>query len=157
MLRALFETLFKAPEPQTFTSVLELETTGKPNEAFLLPPGITLKGSASSDKLITSPAFDLPRQALFHKATAYLKDTLGGEELWRDDANQKVVYCVRTKRMRYPDMIYIQAVEGAAQDQSFLQAYSHSVVGYSDLGVNAKRLSALLQALQTDAIDKNFA
>jgi hypothetical protein len=156
MLRALLETVFKAPDPQTFASVLELETTGKPNEAFLLPPGTALKGGAPSDKLIHSPAFALPRQTLFQKAATYVDGTLSGEELWRDNAEQKAAYCVRTKRMRYPDMVYIHAIEGDGADQSFLCAYSHSVVGYSDLGVNAKRLSGLLQALQTDAIDKNF-
>lgn len=156
MLRALFEAVFRAPEPQAFSDVLTLETTGKPNEAFVLPPGKALKDSAPSGALITSPAFASPRAALLEKAAAYMTGVLNGAELFRGETGAKAVYCVRSKVMRYPDMVYIQAVEGAAPDSSFLQAYSHSVVGYSDLGVNAKRLNALVNALQDDAIDTNF-
>ena len=48
----------------------------------------------------------------------------------------------------FPDLITAQVGE-AGPDASTLVLYSRSVYGYSDLGVNRRRLNAWLAALRT--------
>ena len=52
----------------------------------------------------------------------------------------------RSKVFRFPDYITAQAFE--AEGGSSLAIYSRAVIGYSDIGVNRKRIMAWLQALK---------
>ncbi len=53
----------------------------------------------------------------------------------------------RSKVFRFPDYITAQAFE--AEGGSALAIYSRAVIGYSDIGVNRKRITGWLEALKT--------
>lgn len=157
MFRNLLERLLKVPAPQDFTSVLSLETTGKPNQAFIVPPGTTFKTGSSHKTILVSPRYALDASGLYQKVHAYLMQVRGAALLNEYTNENKAVYCVRTQTMRYPDLVYVQATDSDLPSQSDLQAYSHSVFGYSDMGANAKRLADIINTLKPDEIDTNFA
>ncbi|MBL4544816.1 MAG: DUF1499 domain-containing protein [Oceanicaulis sp.] len=52
----------------------------------------------------------------------------------------------RSKLFRFPDYITAQAFE--TQGGAALAIYSRAVIGYSDMGVNRKRIKAWLESLQ---------
>ena len=111
------------------------ESTGKPNNFRVSPSG---EGKAHQ-----SPVFDMSPEALmskFQKMALAQPDTiLLGE---RDGF---ATYVQRTKLVQFPDYISVKAVEvdgGAA-----LHIYSRSRFGYSDRGVNKKRVLSWLEKL----------
>lgn len=109
--------------------------TGKPNNFRVSPSG---EGKAHQ-----SPVFDMSPAALmtrFQKmALAQPNTILLGE---RDGF---ATYVQRTKLVQYPDYISVKAVEvdgGAA-----LHIFSRSRFGYSDGGLNRKRILSWLEKL----------
>ena len=105
-----------------------------PNAHLAAPPG------ATNERHETVPL--LPVSA--DRAWAVLR-TLGDgmERVWKmaewPEARQ-AQWVARTRLMNYPDLINAQIVEMPGGVGLFL--YSRSLVGYSDLGVNAKRVAA---------------
>ncbi len=109
--------------------------TGKPNNFRVSPTG---EGKAHQ-----SPVFDMSPAALmtkFQKMALAQPDTiLLGE---RDGF---ATYVQRTKLVQYPDYISVKAVE--ADGGSALHIYSRSRFGYSDGGLNKKRILSWLKKL----------
>jgi len=64
-------------------------------------------------------------------------------------------FVARSALLNFPDLITAQVAE-AGPDASTLVLYSRSVYGYSDLGVNRKRLNTWLAAIMNkiDHIDE---
>ena len=62
-------------------------------------------------------------------------------------AERQVHFAARSAVFNFPDLIAAQVNEAGA-DQSMLVLYSRSVYGYSDLGVNRRRLDDWLVALR---------
>ena len=58
----------------------------------------------------------------------------------------QVHYVARSAMLNFPDLVTVQVIEKTA-DASGLLLYSRSVYGYSDLGVNRKRVKSWLQTL----------
>ena len=63
-------------------------------------------------------------------------------------AARQVHFVARSAWLNFPDLVTAQ-VGDAGPGGSTLALYSRSVYGYSDLGVNRRRLNAWLAALQT--------
>lgn len=61
--------------------------------------------------------------------------------------NYQLQYVQRSFLFRFPDIIDVQ-FNGLAENKSTVYCYSRSVYGYSDLGVNCKRLKKWLQELR---------
>jgi hypothetical protein len=105
-----------------------------PNAHLAAPPG------ATNERHETVPLLPVPADL----AWGVLR-TLGDgmERVWKmaewPDARQ-AQWVARTRLMNYPDLINAQIVEMPGGSGLFL--YSRSLVGYSDLGVNAKRAAA---------------
>ncbi len=109
--------------------------TGKPNQ-FSVSPG----GGENAEK---SPVFDMSASDLMTKfqkmALAQPETVLLGE------SDGFATYVQRTKLVQYPDYISVKAV--AVDGGSALFIYSRSRFGYSDGGLNKKRISGWLKKL----------
>lgn len=112
----------------------------RPRRWLVLPDGF--KAEATPDQ--TSPVFTAAPQALLEafKALALEQPRV---QLVREGAGQ-VELVERSKLFRFPDYITVQAV--AVEGGSALAIYSRAVIGYSDIGVNRKRITAWLEALR---------
>ena len=117
-----------------------LKPGDKPNTFLVLPPGF--QADAAPD--LESPVFALEPAALLDA----FKDTAltAPRTTVKREGEGQVELVQRSLVFRFPDTITAQAcpVEGG----SALCVFSRSKVGYSDLGVNAKRVTAWLDALQ---------
>ena len=105
-----------------------------PNAHLAAPPG------ATNERHETVPLLPVPADLAWGVLRA-LGD--GMERVWKmaewPEARQ-AQWVARTRLMNYPDLINAQIVEMPGGSGLFL--YSRSLVGYSDLGVNAKRVAA---------------
>jgi len=149
MLRTLLEKVFKAPSVRDFKSIEALEKTGKPNQALLIPAHWNIQDYIGPQLLPThAPHYTLPPKLLFEDIVKHFDATPDCQQRYLEQEHHKAVYCARTAFMRYPDMIYIHVVAAdSEQETSTFAAYGHSIYGYSDLGVNAKRLKQLVESL----------
>ena len=68
---------------------------------------------------------------------------------------QQIVYVQRSRIFRFKDIVVVEFVKLADQ-QSSIYLYSHSVLGYSDFGVNCQRVKQWLSALE-NCIDNQCA
>lgn len=111
------------------------QSTGKPNNFRVSPSG---EGKAHQ-----SPVFDMTTAELMTKfqemALAQPETVLLGE---RDGF---ATYVQRTKLVQFPDYISVKAVE--VEGGAALHIYSRSRFGYSDRGVNKKRILSWLKKL----------
>ncbi len=109
--------------------------TGKPNNFRVSPSG---EGKAHQ-----SPVFDMSPASLMTKfqrmALAQPDTVLLGE---RDGF---ATFVQRTRLIQYPDYISVKAVE--VEGGSALHIYSRSRFGYSDGGLNKKRILSWLEKL----------
>jgi uncharacterized protein (DUF1499 family) len=119
------------PAPVDFAT-LRLPTS--PNAHLAAPPG------ATNERQETIPPFDVPPDRAF----AVLRELGAGmPRVWKQaewPERRQVQWVARSRLMNYPDLINAAIVELPAGSGLFL--YSRSLVGYSDLGVNAARIAA---------------
>lgn len=142
----MFDGLFKAPAPQVAESVLHLNFSRKPNAALAVPKALVPEQTYAMSVLETF-ALSTDPAAVLDQISSVLE---GSETLVdRQDFGTQpgAVYTVRTRLMRYPDLIYVSLRPRQGGDSHDVLLYSHSVYGHSDLGANAKRLKRILGAL----------
>lgn len=128
-----------APDDPAFWHVDPLSgaSTGRPNEARILPPGAPGEG-------IASPVFAMTPEALLRRfdaaamADARVTRLAGGPEALF------ATYVQRSAIFGWPDYISARAVE--AEGGAALAVWSRSRYGYSDMGVNRARLERWLAA-----------
>jgi uncharacterized protein (DUF1499 family) len=112
-----------------------------PNTALAAPQGFT----PPSD--IITPPYPLPADRLF----TMLQDAISSQPRTYQAAvypdRLQAQYVARSAVFNFPDLIVVQVTK-ITSDSSTLIVYSRSVYGHSDLGVNRKRVSAWLAALQ---------
>ncbi|MCR9129594.1 MAG: DUF1499 domain-containing protein [Alphaproteobacteria bacterium] len=125
------------PFPLDFAN---LERPSSPNTFLVLPAGF--QSTASAD--LESPVFPGGPEAVLDRfrtvALATPRTSLvrqGGEQ---------IELVQRSALFRFRDYVTVMAVATGTSSSS-LCVYSRSTVGYSDLGVNAKRVRAWLNAL----------
>ena len=127
-----------------------LQKTGKPNQYLVCPPGHEIAGCDS-----ISPEFAIsPTELRDHWQTvmaAQPRLTIVAAEQLSGGATQdewQQTYVQRSRIAAFPDLITVR-FERLAPDRSALWIYSRSVYGHSDLGVNKRRVTRWLAALQT--------
>ncbi len=127
------------PVPMAMT---HLQRPASPNTALAAPAD-----TQPAPDIITPP-FALSAEKLYHAvramAVAQPRTFLAAEF----PANHQVHFVARSAVFNFPDLITAQVNE-AGPASSTLVLYSRSVYGYGDFGVNRKRLTAWLAALQT--------
>jgi hypothetical protein len=127
------------------TDFATLRKTSKPNQFLVLPPGV---GVEEPDKV--APAFDVSAAQL---AQLWRTQVAIGEDVAERRWNAATLtgdYVERSKLMRYPDLITVQ-FRPLDDTRSTLAIYSRSVYGYSDRGVNERRVRQWLDRLSEAA------
>ena len=122
-----------------------LELGPKPNQYLVCPAEFCPKAHAHR----AAPTYDVPAQKLreaFLKVAGEQKRTTVVEQ---DEAAFKVELVQRSAIMRFPDTITVQFI-AISDAQSSLAIYSRSQYGYSDLGVNKKRIDSWLELLEAE-------
>jgi uncharacterized protein (DUF1499 family) len=129
--------------PVTYTPI-EFETLQRPaspNQYLVCPPE---RCTAKPDA--TSPVYHVPRAVL---KKAWLQLMAAQPRVVHigisPDANQ-YDFMQRSQWLRFPDIITVKFID-LATNQSTLAVYSRSNYGYSDLGVNRKRVESWLKDL----------
>jgi hypothetical protein len=118
-----------------------LRLPSSPNAHLIAPPGATTERSETMPLLAVTP------DATWAVLRA-LGDGFG--RVWKTGewpALRQAQWVARTRWMNYPDIIAGQLVEMPGGTGLFL--YSRSLVGYSDLGVNAQRLAEWRRAFES--------
>ena len=116
--------------------------TPKPNQYLVAPEGYC--GNAEPHRV--APVYSVAAQAL---EDAFADIALAEPRVVSrpaDDGQRE--FAQRSALMRFPDTITVEASE-LDGGQSTLAIYSRSKVGYSDLGVNKKRIDEWLARLDT--------
>lgn len=123
------------PFPIDFATLI---TGSKPNDCLALPPGFDV----ASKPDLESPVFAASPDAVL---AAFKEAGLAAPrtELVREEAGQ-IELVQRSAIFKFPD--YITATAVAVEGGAALCVYSRAVVGYSDMGVNAKRVKVWLEA-----------
>jgi len=134
-------------EPQ---DLRELKRAESPNDALACPPEIC-KAEAGFE----SPVFGATPEAVL-RALQQAVESQPRTELAAEVPDPKqVIYVQRSAVFRFPDTIWVQAVE--LPKGSSVIIYSRSNYGYGDFGVNRERvglwLDLLREALAADLIE----
>lgn len=126
-----------------------LARPASPNSALAAPAG-----SQPAPDLVT-PRFSLPAPRLYDLLVAVAEEQPRTFMAAQYVAQLQAHFVARSALLNFPDLITAQVAE-AGPDASTLVLYSRSVYGYSDLGVNRKRLSTWLAAIMNkiDHIDE---
>jgi uncharacterized protein (DUF1499 family) len=129
--------------PVTYTPI-EFETLQRPaspNQYLVCPPDL-----CPAKPNATSPVYDVPRAVL---KKAWLELMAAQPRVVQigisADASQ-YDFIQRSQWLRFPDVITVKFID-LATNRSTLAIYSRSHYGYSDLGVNRKRIESWLQNL----------
>ena len=117
-----------------------LELTSKPNQFLVLPEGFTARSMAHHTSRVWRGTDPAPLLANFKSVALDAPRT----EVTNENETQ-VELCQKSALFKFPDFITVEAVE--VPGGSALCVYSRSKVGYSDLGVNAKRIQGWLEQL----------
>ncbi len=124
-------------EPRDFQALTRTDT---PNDFLLAPPGHV---PVPVDR--EAPRFAVPPETLAQAVEALLLSQPRLKVVARSDDGLAWEVVQRSPVMRYPDEIGIRVLP--AETGSTIVIYSRSKLGYSDLGVNRKRVEAWLAAL----------
>jgi uncharacterized protein (DUF1499 family) len=117
--------------------------SGRPNQYLVAPDGY-LAGETADE---VSPVFSRSPAEVLRATVALLETRSGLEDLRVDEAAGRIAYVARVFIFKDDvDIAVTQDAEGAA-----LAVFSRSRVGHSDLGVNRRRVKALLSDL-SDAL-----
>ncbi len=112
----------------------------RPNSALAAPAGNQLAPD------IVTPRFPLPASRLYGLLVAVAGEQPRTFLAARFDTELQAHFVARSAVLNFPDLITAQVAE-AGPDASNVVLYSRSVYGYSDFGVNRKRLSTWLAAI----------
>jgi len=119
-----------------------LQRPDRPNSALAAPAGTI----PAPD--IATPIYPLPAARLYDAVAAMAAAQPLTFLATTYPAARQVHYVARSAWLNFPDLVTAQ-VDERGPEASSLTLYSRSVYGYSDLGVNRRRLNAWLDALQT--------
>lgn len=125
------------PVPIEFAALVQPRS---PNTCLAAPPG------HPGPKQVTSPILPATPDVVF---TTLLTLAEGFPRTWRLAAwpeRRQAQWVERSALVNYPDIIVAEVV--ATPEGTSLFLYSRSLFGYSDLGVNAKRVERWLAALR---------
>ncbi len=124
------------PEPLT------LARTGRPND-WLICPERTCRAEAGA----TAPAYPVPPAELWQAWRAVLEDAPRVSVIAADEPRLLLLAQDRTPVLRFVDTVNLHVLP-AADGGSTFAAYSHSEIGYSDLGTNRRRLEEWVEEVE---------
>ncbi|MDF1653828.1 MAG: DUF1499 domain-containing protein [Coxiellaceae bacterium] len=99
------------------------------------------------ERCIKSPVFSISIEKLQNRWQQMIAQQPRVTLLKQDKTKHQAQYVQRSKWLRFPDLIDVKFA-ATNDNQSTLYAYSRSVYGHSDLGVNCKRMKNWLAALK---------
>ncbi len=118
-----------------------IQRPASPNTAFAAPAG------AAQRPDIVTPLFPVPPLRLYEDVLAVAAEQPRTFLAASYPDQQQAHFVVRSALFNFPDLVTAQ-IGQADGTNSTIELYSRSVYGYSDFGVNQKRLTAWLAALQ---------
>jgi uncharacterized protein (DUF1499 family) len=135
-------TVLFGPVIQTAIDFRTLQRTARPNQYLVCPPGLC---QAAPDA--ESPVYHLPVATLRERWLAMIARQPRVQQVAVDADQGQYDFIQRSRLLRFPDTITVRFIPRSAT-QSTLAIYSRSHYGSSDLGVNRRRVTAWLAALQ---------
>ncbi|OGT51306.1 MAG: hypothetical protein A3F17_03230 [Gammaproteobacteria bacterium RIFCSPHIGHO2_12_FULL_41_15] len=93
-----------------------------------------------------TPAYCMPASTLAAKVNEIIKNMPRMTQLDSDPKTYQYAYIQKSFLFRFPDYIYIQVIP-ISEKKSTIAIYSHAKYGYSDFGVNQKRVEKILAKL----------
>ncbi len=137
----LLDSMLPAGEPEITQFSPEMTLPSQPNFYLVCggghcPPAI---------RKIESPVFSVSASQLFSRIEE-LVPSMGGKVTYRNGETLHIRFVVRSSVFRFPDWVDLQA-SPVEDNSSELLAYSRSVYGADDFGVNKKRLQKLIAQL----------
>ncbi len=94
--------------------------------------------------------YPIPQKELAEKLIDTLKDMPRIQSVKEDNKNYEYTFIQRTKFIRFPDWIDVKVYSIDDHTSTFVML-SRSQYGYSDFGVNKKRIQNFLQTFNSDA------
>ncbi len=128
---------FKVPSPIDMAHLQRPET---PNTALAAPDGFT----PTPDFL--TPVYNRPADDLYAAVIKMAEAQDRTYLLARFDDRRQAQFVARIAVFGFPDLIAVQVLKDGA-DRSRLVIWSRSVYGYSDFGVNRRRVARWLAAI----------
>lgn|GEM_PF-388617 len=126
--------------PVDFTS---LRRTSAPHDALACPEGAC--GDARID--IVTATYPIAGSALRGIVREVASLQPGTRIVYSARWEEEDRYVVRSRLLRFPDTVNVR-IFGAGDEGSMLALYSRSQIGYSDMGVNERRLRSWLAAIE---------
>jgi len=123
-------------------SVTDVHLSGKPNECLMAPAGLCLYAQPHR----IAPEFDCPAAELRARLRSAVESLPRVRRVASDDATLSDHYTQTSLILRFVDDIWLKVLP-LEDGRSTAAIHSRSRVGYSDLGVNAKRVARILERL----------
>jgi len=142
--RERLEKILSIPTPPPKVDFRTLELHDRPNQFLVCPDDLCSTARAH----LKAPTFDIPADQLLAQFQSVALDQQDVKRIEYDTSDLKIDFVQRTKTMRYPDIVTVQAVP-IDENSSTLAIYSRSVFGHSDFGVNEKRIRHWLNELNS--------
>lgn len=128
-----------------FIDFQNLTRPKSPNTCLVAPSEFV--SPADADEV--SPVFDRQRLAVFDQIVGLAMERKGWTLVVADEATARLRLVVTSRWLRFKDDIDIAVLPVQGEPaQSTIAIYSRSRVGWSDLGVNSKRVNELLSVLK---------
>ncbi len=128
-------------EPEALQDLRSIELSAKPNQCFVAPERY---GNARPHRM--SGEYPVDASTLYD----LLRDTALGEPrvsmLAEERERLRADLCQRTALFRFPDDVSVEVMP-LGEGRSTLVMYSRARYGYSDFGVNRRRVNRWLAAL----------
>jgi uncharacterized protein (DUF1499 family) len=131
------------PADQGPVDFAALVRTRAPHDALACPEGAC--GDARID--IATPIYPVDSSELRGIVREVARRQLGTQLVYSARWDEEDRYVVRSQLLRFPDTVNVR-VFGAGDEGSTLALYSRSQIGYSDMGVNERRLRTWLAAIE---------
>ncbi|WP_158045985.1 DUF1499 domain-containing protein [Skermanella pratensis] len=132
-----------APGDRALTDFAALERASTPNQFLVAPPGTTPKAGPDAE----SPVFPVPAERLRDAMLALVEEAPRTALLERSPDGMRMLLVQRSAVLRFPDHIDV-AILPAGDGGSTVAVYSRSRFGYSDMGVNRRRVEGWLAELR---------
>jgi uncharacterized protein (DUF1499 family) len=123
-----------------------LELGSSPNQYLIAPADATPRAKPDAE----SPVFGVPPERLRDAFSAVVAEAPRTKLLGQSDHGMRQSLVQRSAVFRFPDYIDVSVLP-AGGDGSTIAIYSRSRFGYSDMGVNRRRVEDWMTALQRKA------
>jgi uncharacterized protein (DUF1499 family) len=121
-----------------------LRLSPKPNQFLMLPAGFR----AAADPHAASPVFAVDPAQLADKLRQVALAEPRTRLLSADETGRRLEFVQRSAVFRFPDYVSVEILP--AEGGSTLAVYSRAKVGYSDLGVNRRRIERWIAKLEAE-------